>query len=95
MSEHDSYALKYLAELSATLKLDSLIPAGKRIPAAVSQAPHELNLPSRFPIQHKCDMSIQSPRVRATDSTRVQDFRTVAPHVQTPQTHPNQAPRGC
>lgn len=49
MSKHNSYSLKYSAELSATLKENSLIPSGKRIPTAVNQVPHKLN----FPNQHK------------------------------------------
>lgn len=75
MSKHNSYALKNFAELSATSKMDSLIPSGKKMPAAVNQVPRKLNFPSRFPIQHKCGMFVQSPCVSVTDSTCVQDFK--------------------
>lgn len=96
MSKHNSYSLKYSAELSATLKADSLIPSGKRIPAAVNQVPHKLN----FPIQHKwqADFSFSTNveclfRAHVWVPLTPPMLRTVTSLTQTPWAHPNQAPR--
>lgn len=90
ISKHNSYALKNFAELSATLK-GLTIPSGKWIPAAVNQVPHTLNFPSRFPIQHKCGMFVQSPS-ECHWLHCVQGFRAVThsykPHKHTQTRHP-------
>lgn len=88
MSEHDSYALKYLAELRATLKLGSPVPAGRKTPAAVSHAPPLAEFAQ--PISHSAQVrhADSEPLTPPVFGTSAQSPHTAEPHKHILPWHP-------